>query len=166
MTLTTTELNKIQIILDRYHIYPDGTCENKIRGTKTKGTLQAHGYYTLSVRYQGKLLRVYMHRLVAHVYVPNPSNLPFVNHKDSNKQNNNADNLEWCTCKQNNQHAITSMLNPQQKQVKCIETGGLYPSASTAARALGFKSHSSITNVCTGKAKTAGGYHWEYINRG
>jgi hypothetical protein len=44
----------------------------------------------------------YIHRLVAEAYLPNPENLPCVNHKDENPQNNSINNLEWCSYQYNN----------------------------------------------------------------
>ena len=51
-----------------------------------------------------------VHRLVAQTYIPNPENLPQINHKDGNPLNNSLDNLEWCTAKDNNIHAIKTGL--------------------------------------------------------
>jgi hypothetical protein len=65
------------------------------------------GYLRVSLGY-GFSKRV--HRLVAEAFVPNPNNLPEVNHKDGNKANNNAMNLEWCTRKDNMAHAFASGL--------------------------------------------------------
>lgn len=74
---------------------------------------QSNGKY-LTVRLVGnstnksksKTLRV--HRLVAEAFIPNPLNLPQVNHKDKNTFNNNISNLEWCTCSKNHKHAFAN----------------------------------------------------------
>ena len=49
---------------------------------------------------------VFVHRLVAEAFIPNPNNLPYINHKDNNPLNNDASNLEWCTPKYNMQHSF------------------------------------------------------------
>lgn len=54
-----------------------------------------------------------IHRFVAQAFVPNPNNLPEVNHKDGNKMNNSADNLEWVTRSENQQHAMKLGLQPR-----------------------------------------------------
>lgn len=62
-----------------------------------------HGYTQVMVSLAGPTMcRLIVARLVAKAFIPNPDNLPQVNHKDENPYNNNADNLEWCTCKYNN----------------------------------------------------------------
>jgi len=53
----------------------------------------------------GKRKQHLVHRLVSQAFIPNPENLPFINHKDCDPTNNHVDNLEWCTAKQNSIHA-------------------------------------------------------------
>lgn len=69
--------------------------------------------YYKKMRVDGK--RVHIHRWVAENFIPNPNNLPCVNHKDGDKWNNHPDNLEWCTYSQNIQHAFDTGLNVSRR---------------------------------------------------
>ncbi|HDS4910797.1 TPA: HNH endonuclease [Klebsiella oxytoca] len=62
-----------------------------------------NGYQRVTLCRHGKTKRFQLHRLVALTYLPNPYNLPVVNHKDGNPQNNHVSNLEWCTYSHNEQ---------------------------------------------------------------
>ena len=61
-----------------------------------------YGYKKLAMSINGVQKTFTVHRLVAMAFIPNPHNYPQINHLDENKTNNRADNLEWCTAKQNN----------------------------------------------------------------
>lgn len=67
-----------------------------------------NGYLRVYMRRDSDCKRVdmYIHRLVALAFIPNPENKKFVNHIDTDKSNNHVDNLEWCTSKENNQHSM------------------------------------------------------------
>lgn len=68
--------------------------------------LQKHksGYWYITLKYDKKPYTFKVHRLVATAFIPNPNNLPMVNHKDENKLNNRVDNLEWCDAKYNSNY--------------------------------------------------------------
>lgn len=67
-------------------------------------------YFVVGLHKDGKKQYKLIHRLVADAFIPNPNNLPIVNHKDENKENNNVDNLEWCTYKYNSNYGNARML--------------------------------------------------------
>lgn len=64
-------------------------------------TKQSNGYVHVHLHQQNKTQGISVHRLVATAFIPNPNNLPQVNHKDEDKTNNNVENLEWCTAEYN-----------------------------------------------------------------
>ena len=76
------------------------------------------GYCSVMLSKNGKVRRFNVHRLVAEAFIPNPSNLPEINHKDENKTNNCVDNLEWCTSKYNanygNRNSLISKLKRER----------------------------------------------------
>ena len=70
-----------------------------------KLSIDTGGYPIVKLYFNKKSRTTKVHRLVAEAFILNPNRLPQVNHKDGNKQNNNVDNLEWCTCLENQKHA-------------------------------------------------------------
>lgn len=127
---------------------------------------------------------VLVHRLVANVFIPNPLNLPVVNHKDGNKQNNSASNLEWCTNSYNVRHSMN--MHPMQsvsmvyynkferpKSIAQIDKDGnilaVYWSARMAQVSTGICSRNILQvanrtpfNKKGQTRKTAGGYVWRF----
>ena len=87
-----------------YAISSKGNLKNLKKGTVRKLKLGTNGYLNTSITINKKVKTVYIHRLVAQYFIPNPYNKEQVNHIDCNKANNNVENLEWCTQSENNKH--------------------------------------------------------------
>lgn len=158
-----------------YRIQSHDICNNiSIRGHIMRPRPDEDGYLRIGLTAKGKKSKLLaVHRLVAEAFIPNPNNLPVVNHKDGNKQNNNVENLEWCTVYENNRHAIeTGLKGPESyknagqvtkekrsMKVRCIETNMEYSSMIEAERQLNLWWGSVSESV--NKGKSVHGYHFE-----
>ena len=85
-----------------YEVSNKGNVRNVRRNTLLRLTKTNKGYIQVGLSKNGILTVLKVHRLVAQAFLPNPDNLPMINHKDEDKTNNRVENLEWCTAKYNN----------------------------------------------------------------
>jgi hypothetical protein len=138
-----------------------------------KGMKDKKGYLQVGLWKNGVQKRFTIHRLVAQAFLPNPNNLPQVNHKDEVKTNNHLENLEWCTPKYNSNYGTRNekirkkQLNDlsKSKPVKQYTLDGKilkeWSSASEVQRQTGFN-NTHISACCNGKRKSAYHFKWSF----
>lgn len=126
-----------------------------------------NSYYMVRLCKDGERYNKWVHRLVAEAFIPNPDNLPEVNHKDENGLNNRVDNIEWCTAKYNSNYG-TRIQRISKKHYKPVYQysidGGLikeWSSGKEVEKQFGF-AQTNISACCNGKRKQAYGYVWRY----
>lgn len=151
-----------------YQVSSEGRVYSTRSGRCLKPATKDNGYQFFGLYRRQNATRAYVHRLVAAAFLPNPCGKSEVNHKDGDKTNNALNNLEWVTPSENQRHSrrvLGNWTGPPKKPVLCTDTGVVYQSAHDAARALGV-SQGSISNVCNGKQKKAGRYHFKFYEKG
>ena len=116
-------------------------------------------YEAVSLSKDGTRKTFSVHRLVANAFLPNPENLPEVNHKDGNTFNNAVENLEWCS----HQYNIEYSKNKPVAQIKDGIVLAVFKSIKEAGKQTGIK-RTGINNVVCGIAKIAGGFNWKYCD--
>lgn len=145
-----------------YSVSSDGQVRNDITGRLLSLRTNNRGYYSVHLYKDGKDYTIPVHRLVAKAFIPNPEDLPQVNHVDGNKKNNRIDNLEWITNLENMRHAFRNGLIPTASPIRCVETGETFISIGDAGRKTGIPS-SCISDCLRGICRHAHGHHFEYI---
>ena len=124
------------------------------------------GYKAITLFKDGKRATYYVHRLVAETFIPNPMNLPMVNHIDEIRTNNCVFNLEWCTHQENLTHGTANERKNRKLSTPIIgihiSTGKkiTFPSMMEAGRN-GFH-QSEISLCCNGKKDQHKNYKWNF----
>lgn len=153
--------------MDRW-VAHKGNSKVFVVGKLIKLQTKKNGYIRVDLSKNHKHKHYAVHRLVAQAFIPNPDNLPQVNHKDEDKTNNRVDNLEWC----DNHYNITYS-TPQQRYYRGMcrkvyqytldgEFIREWESVSEIGRQLKY-TPSRICDCCNGKSKRSYNCIWSYI---
>lgn len=149
-----------------YKVSDCGSVKNAT-GKILKLKKEKNGYLRVHLDKKGKREYFNVHRLVAETFLPNPDNLPQVNHKDEAKTNNHLENLEWCTPSYNINYGTRNkkMVLKCSKPVKQYSLDGKFlkewPSAAEIQRQTGFW-FTAISQCCLGKRKSAYHFKWSF----
>lgn len=161
----------------KYLISEAGDIISTISGKRLTAFTTRQGYLRIELNLDGIANKYYVHRLVAEAFIPNPDNLPVVNHKDENPLNNHVSNLEWCTHQYNLTYgtAIQRRVehtdykhgaeHPSSKNVYRFDIRGnlidTYGSVQDASRKTGLNAK-SIAKACSGGLKKYMDCVWSY----
>ena len=150
-----------------YKIHYDGRIESRHRFLKPQSNGKGYFYVSLGYGTTG-YSNFYIHRLVAEAFIPNPNNLPEVNHEDGDKANNAGWNLGWCTTKQNAIHLRDSGRGnyPPGKPIIQFTLKGIkikeFINATAAAKEMKCTPENIMIAAKNPNKSTAKGYIWKY----
>lgn len=151
------------------------------QGTIIKHIINNRGYHTVNLHKNGVQKAYLVSRLVAKAFIPNPNNLPEVDHIDENKDNNCVSNLRWCTRQFNNTRGVQSREGREKSSEFRMKKVGMYDRNGTLLRVYkGIRiagrdmnlSNRNIVTCCKSNLElkghiknnhTCGGYIWRYM---
>ena len=153
-----------------YQISPEGEVYSYYKNRLLNPVTNSSGYKVVLLYKDKKPTLFYVHRLVAQAFIPNPNNLPQINHLDEDKTNNNVSNLAWCTCKENcnwgSFHQVHSD-KAYKRPVAAIDDNGnivaTFPSIDAASRAMGL-ARGTVNRAINKLGTKSAGYEWRYID--
>lgn len=143
--------------LDRWIIYKNGR-KRLWKGQILKPLKAKGNYWRVCLWKKHKSKHLQIHRLVAEAFIPNPDNLPQVNHIDKNIHNNSVSNLEFCTAQYNVEYSLAKPVLQYDKEGNLIKE---WVSTKEIEKQLGF-ANTHISDCCRRKLKTAYGFIWCY----
>ncbi len=162
-----TEENWKPIGGGKYEVSDLGHIRRVSTGKLLKPRLNSCGYQRVQLCIGGKAKWHFIHRLVAEEFVEGAGRQ--VNHRNEDKTDNRAENLEWCSasynCKYNDigKKRVANRMKPVTQIAISGEMIRTFPSIHEAARQVGCMA-AHITSVCQGKRKSIGGYRWSYAS--
>ena len=143
-----------------YSIHKTGLILSMLTDQLVKTSVDSKGYLTVNLYKDGKRKTKRVHILVAETFIPNPDNLPVVNHIDGNKQNPHVSNLEWTSYSENTLHAHRTGLITKTSDKAVIRGDGRVYASITQAAIENHITKSAISKVINGTRRTAGGHTW------
>ena len=157
---------KIELFFDNkfsnYYVSNYGRIYNNKKKIIMKTTKTCNSYYTITlVSDELKTKKIYIHRLVAYLFINKYDTKKVINHIDENKHNNYYKNLEITDIKGNIRHSIAIKINKYDLNMKLIKK---YDCMQDAANELKIKQSGNISKCCQGKIKTSSGFIWKYDN--
>lgn len=143
-----------------------------------------YGYITIKLSKKGEIKTFLLHRLIAETFIPNPENKPYIDHINTNRDDNRLENLRWVTPSENNNNPLTlkrmleiTNTNEYKKKKSITKSKGVvqytldgkmlavFYGGREASRKTGI-SQISISQCCRNlpKHRSAGGYRWRYLD--
>ena len=182
-----TSLKPVDKFEGLYSISKNGAIYSHLSNKYLKPYKSNDGYLRVNLSKNGKVKIKMVHRLVAETFLPNPDNLPVVNHMDGNKSNPDICNLEWVSVAENAVHAFDTGLHiisekhrksaskvaaangakTTSKKIVQLNKDGVvvsnFESVRSAERITGVP-RQNIIRVCKKGCGTAGGFSWRYLD--